>query len=306
MADRIPALRGLYAFDAAARLGSFSRAADELSRTQSAVSQQVSKLEAELGQKLFLRRGSGVVLTAAGELLHQTVRETFDRLEAGLARIEPYPNRNAVLLACPDDFAHGWLVPRMAAFRDSFPGIELWMMVQDAPREIDRVDVDLIVSRRPIHTADVECVAMLEDANVAVCGPRTLERLRDAPWPRLLERAPLLHLERDPGWAARLAPRASRARWTRGATIDDPRLLLDAVEQDLGIAYVSRVLAERALGARRIHLLPQVPRESRPRLWLMRSRLPARTPRADEAYAWLRGQAAGRLPGADARAAEMS
>ena len=100
----IPPFKSLLAFDSAARLGSFSQAAEELSVTQSAISQQLFKLEELLGQKLFVRKGKGVELTAAGELLHETVRETLARLSAGLDRIAPYKNKNSLLISCQQDF----------------------------------------------------------------------------------------------------------------------------------------------------------------------------------------------------------
>ncbi len=109
--------RSLVAFEATARLGSVSRAADELNLTQSAVSQRVLKLEAHVGQRLFQRHGQGMRLTGAGELLLQTTRETLTRLKSGLARIEPYRNKGSLLLGCPPGFAHGWLLPRLQAMK---------------------------------------------------------------------------------------------------------------------------------------------------------------------------------------------
>ncbi len=289
MNRRLPPFKQLLAFEAAARWGSFSKAAEELNLSQSAVSQQILKLEEGLGQRLFFRRGTGVALTAAGEVLVQTVGETLARLSSGLERIEPYKNRDSVLIACPADFAHGWLVPRLDQLKRLHPQLEVWLITGRQVREIDRIDVDLVVSRRPIHTADVECTPLLEDASVAVAGPRLAQRLVRLPFPRVLEAAPVLLLESEPAWGDRLLdPALKGRRITRGATIDDARLLLDAVARDLGIGLVSRVLAAQALAEGRSVALPQVEPTSLPRLWLMRSRLAPRTPLADQAYQWLR------------------
>lgn len=287
--------RSLTAFEATARLGSISRAADELHLTQSAVSQRVLKLEAFVGQRLFLRHGQGVRLTGAGELLLQTTRETLDRLQGGLARIEPYRNKDSLLLACAPDFAHGWLMPRMQALKALHGGMEVWMMPEREITAIDRIDVDLIVGRRPLHGDDVECVPLLEDRAVAVCGPQTALKLAGAPWPQLLEMAPLLFLEREPEWGGLLAGWAPRkaAALRRAATIQDERLLLDAAGQELGLAYVSQVLAGAALAAGRLVRLEAVPPSPRSRLWLMRSRLTPRTPLANRVFEWLREQAVG-------------
>lgn len=293
MSRSTPPLTNLIAFDAAARLRSFSKAAEELGITQSAVSQQVQKLEAFLGQQLFLRTGSGVQLTTAGEILAATVRETLIRLSSGLERIEPYRNKNSAILGVPFDFAHGWLTPRLAALQAMTPGFEVWLVVSKELREIDQVDVDLVVSRRPIHTADVECVPLLTDEAVAVCGPRLARRYGRLTLPRLLERAPLLFLEDQPNWGGALARGADGpAQVIRGATMDDPRVLLDAVELECGVGYLPRVLCARALETGRVVELRQVPPKSLPQLWLMRSRLPPRTPFVPAVFSWLQSAAA--------------
>jgi LysR family glycine cleavage system transcriptional activator len=293
MARSTPPLTNLIAFDAAARLFSFSKAAAELGITQSAVSQQVQKLEAFLGQQLFLRTGSGVKLTTAGEILASTVRETLTRLASGLDRIEPYRNKNSAILGVPPDFAHGWLTPRLAALQAMTQGFEVWLVSGKELREIDQVDVDLVVSRRPIHTADVECVPLLEDEAVAVCSPKLFRRYGRLTLPRLLERVPLLFLEDQPNWAGLLSPGPSGpVQVLRGATMDDPRVLLDAVELDCGVGYLPRVLCAASLEAGRVVQLRQVPVKSLPQLWLMRSRLPPRTPFVRAVFSWLVSAAA--------------
>jgi len=286
---------GLVAFEATARLGTMSAAADELHLTQSAVSQRVLKLEAFVGQRLFLRQGHGVKLTGAGELLMATAREALQRLRTGFARIEPYRNKDSLLLACPPDFAQGWLLPRLPALRALHPALEVWLMDERAVEAIDRVDVDLIVSRKPLHGPELEARPFLEDRAIAVCSPALAARLGAAPWPRLLEKAPLLFLEAEPEWGGLLsgpamAPRAGRA-WKRAATIQDARLLLEAATLGHGIAYLSERLAGAALAAGRVVVLPAVPPSPRLRLWLMRSRLTPRTPRADRACDWLLAEA---------------
>ncbi len=288
MTAAIPPFKSLVTFDAAARLGSFSKAADELSLTQSAVSQQILKLEELLGQSVFFRQGKGVALTAAGELLHETVREMLSRLSAGLDRIEPYKNKDSMLIACPADFAQGWLIPRLEKLRLLLPKTEVWVITQREVREIDRIDVDLVISRRPIHTADVECSALLEDYSVAICGPQLHRKLEKLAYPAVLKAAPLLFLESEPEWGGRLSEAAiKKLTPRRAATMDDSRLLLDACARDQGIAYVSHILAERLLLEKKVMALPQIARAARRRLWLMRTRLAPRSIYANDAYQWL-------------------
>jgi LysR family glycine cleavage system transcriptional activator len=294
-AMRIPPVATLMAFEASGRLGSFSEAADQLGQTQSAVSQQIKKLEELVGQQLFFRKGTGVRLTAAGELLFQTVSSILGELTAGFDRIEPYKNQDSVLLVCPADFARGWLTARLGSLRRSHPTVEVWVITKREIREIDRIDVDLIVSRRPIHTADIECVPLMEDASIGVCARSFLAQYSKLGFHAIAERAPLLLLETEPEWGGLLREGRLRGRRLhRAATFDDAAALLDAVERGLGIGYVSRVMADSALRDGRVFALPAIPAASRPRFWLMRSRLKPRTPMADLAFGWLQAAAAGR------------
>jgi LysR family glycine cleavage system transcriptional activator len=292
MTAPIPPFKSLVTFNAAARLGSFSRAADEMSLTQSAVSQQILKLEELLGQSLFFRQGKGVGLTAAGELLYETVREMLLRLSAGLDRIEPYKNKDSMLIACPADFAQGWLIPRLGKLRSVLPKTEVWVITQREVREIDRIDVDLVISRRPIHTADVECSTLLEDYSIAVCGPQLHRNLEKLSYPAVLTAAPLLFMESEPEWGGRLSePAIKKLLIRRAATIDDSRLLLDACAREQGIAYITHILADQHIMEQKIVALSQIPRAARRRLWLMRTRLAPRSIYANDAYQWLLNEA---------------
>jgi len=148
---RLPSLQCLLAFETAARLGSFSRAAQELALTQSAISHQILQLEEWVNQALFRRIGRGVALTAAGELFLQTARDTLKLLIDGRDYIEPYGNLDSVLLYCPPEFAAGWLMPRLPALKARYPTVEIWLLNEKEIREIDRIDVDLIISTQPMN-----------------------------------------------------------------------------------------------------------------------------------------------------------
>jgi LysR family glycine cleavage system transcriptional activator len=179
-------------------------------------------------------------------------------------------------------------MPRLGKLKLMFPSIEVWVMSEKEVRQIDRIDVDLIISRRPIHTADVECVPLLEDASVAICGVQTAHRIANLPYPKLLAHAPILFLESEPAWGGCLSGDAFKhIQMTRGATIDDSRILLEAVIHELGIGFVSNALAQQAIKDGKVRVLKQVPSKSLARIWLMRSQLAPRTPVANEVFNWL-------------------
>ncbi|MGF6768453.1 LysR family glycine cleavage system transcriptional activator [Paraburkholderia sp. GAS199] len=287
---RLPPLQALLAFDAAARLGSFTRAAQELALTQSAISHQIQQLEEWTAQPLFRRIGRGVALTAAGTLYAQTVTSALGTLADGRDRIEPYGNPDSVIMVCAPQFASGWLMPRMRAFSEALPDIEIWLVTGEEVNEIDRIDVDLVVSAKEIRTPEVLCERLLDEETVAICGPVTAHRLRSVPFPELLTKAPLLVHEAHPDWAPWLPElRRGGLRTRRAMTVSDPRFLVAAAEQEAGIAMVSRLAAGDALTSGRVEVLPQVPGFALAPLWLMRSAQPARSAGVDAVYEWLVG-----------------
>src|SRR5690554_3336996 len=120
MFRRLPPLHALAAFEAAARHKSFSKAADELSLTHSAVSHRIRQLEASVDAKLFLRLNRSVLLTPAGEAFLGTVRETLEKLQSASASLSETPRARLVVSAAPA-MANNWLAHRIADFQAKHP-----------------------------------------------------------------------------------------------------------------------------------------------------------------------------------------
>lgn len=122
----IPSASALMAFEAAARLGSFSRAARELNITQPAVSHAVAALERHLGQKLFTRLGPRLALTENGEKLGRVTSLSFGKITAAIEEIVGSDSsREVVMLSISSGMATHWLMPRYDRFRDRFPNVDL-------------------------------------------------------------------------------------------------------------------------------------------------------------------------------------
>jgi DNA-binding transcriptional LysR family regulator len=116
----------LFVFEAAARSGSFTRAAAELNVTQPAVSRMLSRLEAHLGLRLFERAAKGAVLTLEGEALYRRVAEGFRSIEAGFRDLEQRRSRSeTVTLSVSSAFVTHWLMPRIDRFQQRFPTVDL-------------------------------------------------------------------------------------------------------------------------------------------------------------------------------------
>lgn len=283
-ASRLPPLQSLLAFEAAARLGSFSLAAHDLALTQSAISHQIQNLEHWLGQPVFRRLGRGVQLTAAGELFLRTVEDTLNVLHSGRQRIDPYGNPESILIGCSAEFGSGWLLPRLDDLKARFPLLEVWLVTQQTLRDIDRIDMDIVISTQRLEGEHIESVAWLEEQQVAVCARHAAPELLALPLAELLQRAPCLLMEGESAWPDQLA---EALPFRRSMTIDDARLLLGAAEAGMGIARVARSLADAALSSGRLVELPQIPAGAASTVWLMKSTLPPRTPFVPVVWSWL-------------------
>ncbi|OBU86127.1 LysR family transcriptional regulator [Chromobacterium subtsugae] len=269
---RTPSLKLLLGFEAAARHGNFSRAADELCLSQSAISHQVQQLEAQLGQPLFRRVGRGVELTVAGEVLQQSVRRALDNLQGGLGRIAGYMDPGLVVLVCPAGLAHGWLQPRLADLQRRLPQLSLLLSTDESARFIDEIDVDIVIADRPLQQAGVAERPWLRDEWVVAAAPELARRLEAAPIERHPELAGLLCLE-DGFTDARAGGlfRGHLAGFRRAGVYDDARLLLDAALRGQGAACLPALLADEALADGRLRRLAGYPAAAGAQYWLARA-----------------------------------
>jgi len=138
-------LDGLRAFEAVARRLSFSGAADELFVTQSAVSRQIKSLEGELGAPLFNRGTRKVELTSAGEMLRQAVLPALEGIDRSVRQIRVAQGRRGVSLSTFASFATLWLMPRLAAFQQQHPDIDIRLSATDVRAEMDDPELDLVL-----------------------------------------------------------------------------------------------------------------------------------------------------------------
>ena len=121
----MPALNALKAFEVAGRTGSFTRAAELLNVTQSAVSRQVRQLEAQIGETLLQRHHHHLELSAAGRVLLQALQQSFDRIELTVRSLQEKTHRNRLRINAPPTFTSRWLMPRLGRLRDAHPHLEL-------------------------------------------------------------------------------------------------------------------------------------------------------------------------------------
>ena len=168
----LPSLSPLRTFEAVARQASFTRAADELAITQSAVSHQIRSLERDLGVALFRRLNPGIALTEDGRTLLEGVRAGFDAMLLATERVRSRHRVGMLTVAAPGAFATWWLVPRLGRFAAAHPHIEVRIAVMDH-REPDfrRDGIDAaVVMRAPRSRAPCEML-LLREKIFPVCSP---------------------------------------------------------------------------------------------------------------------------------------
>jgi LysR family glycine cleavage system transcriptional activator len=192
-----PPLNALRAFEAAARLGGFALAAEELSVTPGAVSQHIRALEDWAGVALFERRAQGVRLTPEGAALAPRFAQAFDAMGEAVRELQGLRPEPVISLAALPSVAQLWLLPRMAALRAAVPGVRLSVTALETPPNLRRELFDLslfigAVSDDPQEAARQEVLA--RDSLVPVAAPVLAEgiggaadlaratRLHDASW----------------------------------------------------------------------------------------------------------------------------
>jgi LysR family glycine cleavage system transcriptional activator len=235
MSRRLPPLNAVRAFEAAARLGNLSAAAEELHVTHGAISKAVAQLEAWLGVQLFERPGRRVRLNPTGQAYQVALGEAFDLLDAATRRCgEAGRSRILVINALPT-FAMRWLLPRLPRFHRAHPGVELRLVTSDAPLAALASDFDVAIRRGPEVWPGYVSEPFLAEREVPVLSPALLARqpLANA---ADLARHTLLHAETRPGaWR----------RWLGVAGLDG---LVPAANQQFDHFYMALQAAIDGLG----------------------------------------------------------
>jgi LysR family glycine cleavage system transcriptional activator/LysR family transcriptional regulator of beta-lactamase len=208
---RLPSLGALRAFESAARLGSFTAAATELSVTQAAVSRSVKLLEAQLGCSLFGRQANALTLTDKGRMLLPELTGAFDRMLAALARIEGTQVRPVVTVGVGPTFAMRWLIPRLVRFQALHPGIEIHTTTGGAAAPL-RSDWSCSITLGRDDSPGATSLPLFSPDYSPVCSPRLARELLA---PKDLYRATLLDVRHAPGdWSL----------WLSKAKLDEARI----------------------------------------------------------------------------------
>lgn len=193
--SKLPPLSGLVAFEAAARLANFTRAATELSVTQAAVSKQIKALEEFLGVKLCIRANRGIVLTPQGKRLLHAVMSGLDHIATVVDELRRPGAASQVSITTTIALASVWLMPRIAAFRAQHPEIDLRLVAADPIMDLAIEGIDVAIRYGMGDWPGVTALPLFEIDLFPVCSPSYLERHACPRTPHDLLGTTLLHID---------------------------------------------------------------------------------------------------------------
>jgi len=232
---KLPSANALFAFEAAARCGNFSKAALELYVTQPAVSRMLSRMEEHLGVKLFERSHAKVRLTESGEILYKRIAEGFRGIEAALDEIEARrTGTETITLSVSTAFTTHWLMPRMHKLHKAFPSVDLRFQLTPGPMRGPVQDVDLGLRFPQRDEAHEEDTLLIPEILLPVCSPGYAEHTR----PHAEEGDTLVNLSEDHlDWHHRFASFGKNGRRVaRVVDFSDYAIVIQAALVGQGIA----------------------------------------------------------------------
>jgi LysR family glycine cleavage system transcriptional activator len=247
---RLPPFFALRALETAARHRSYSRAADELAVTHGAISQQMRRLEAELGARLFERRGNAMVPTPEALRLAAEVARAMDILRNGVAEFASAAVRDPLVLSLDPQFASRWLPPRLPQLLADPAGANLEIRVEERRADFVTDGVDAAVRYGAGRWDGVEAARLFRETLIPVMSPKLQAELQ-LETPRCLVTAPLLHHAHRP-WSLWFGQFGLEAPPVSGLMIDDSVMLLEAAAQGIGVALARSSLIEQDLRSGRL------------------------------------------------------
>jgi len=237
----MPNLNALRMFDAAARHLNFRAAAQELNLTQGAVAQQVRRLEADLGHKLFHRQARGLALTEIGRHYHAPIHKALSIIKEATQKLHPANAR--ITLSVTPSFASKWLVPRLASFAHAHPDLDLHTVASEQVSDFHSDGVDIAVRQGgPPFDSGLHSILLAPLDLRAVCSPAYAKELD--PCDRI-ENFTGQKLIRDSHFFwEKLFDEAGTKAQSRMLQFNQTALAMDAAANGQGIALAPRILLD--------------------------------------------------------------
>ena len=294
---RLPPLNALRAFEAAARHLNFSRAADELSVTPGAVSQQIQNLEDYIGVALFKRTPKGLLLTDPAQIALPALREAFDRLVEAASMLTAAVDGRRLTVTVAPSFAAKWLVPRLGRFEALHPQVDVWISAGMELTDFNSGEVDLAIRYGSGRYPGLEVTRLMQETVIAVASPELMERqplneLSDLTDHVLLHDGSPDADESCPDWTMWLAARGVKGvDGSRGPRFNQSSLVIEAAVGGRGVALAKRALAQADLDAGRLVAPFQIATAVDFAYYVVHPKAKGRLPQVKAFVAWLTAEA---------------
>lgn len=289
MARRLPPLSALRPFEAAARLESFSRAADELHLTHGAVSRQVRALEEHVGAPLFSRHGKRVALTASGRAFAERVRNALEEIAQAADMVSPARRGNRLSVNVLPSFASRWLMPRLIGFMEAHPEIELNVTASTALANFTTDDVDLAIRFGKGPWPNLVCEPFLEDEWFPVASPK-MNRGKLPKEPKDLQKVRIMREDRDYWNLWMKAAGVQLEAPLEGPLFNDSTYSLQAAARGEGVALARRSIVGEDLERGTLKQLFNITLPSPDRYYFVTTRELAATPKVKAFCAWVKAE----------------
>jgi LysR family transcriptional regulator, glycine cleavage system transcriptional activator len=293
---KLPPLNTLRCFEAAARHRSFSRAADELHITQSAVSHQVRQLEEWCGVPLFVRHGRTTAPTERGEELARSLAEAFSVVQEACKRVRLTDQRPPLTVAVLPSIGTIWLVPQMQEFFSKYPEIPVKIVYSIHNQRLAFDDVDIAIVWGAGAGQGGNVTRLFSGETVAVLNAALMEKHGPFLKPDQLLSLPILHDTDVSGWQRYFRKAGVRhSGILSGPHFEDFNLLRAAVLAGQGVALCPRSIIEGDLASRRLAaIFPDIAINEDHGYWLVEPDDPERrTPTVAAFKQWILEKAAG-------------
>ncbi|MBS3785986.1 MAG: LysR family transcriptional regulator [Gammaproteobacteria bacterium] len=250
----LPPLKTLPAFEASARLLSFTRAADELALTQGAISRQIGNLEERLGTALFERSKRTLKLTPAGQYYAEAVTDALKGIALATEGLREKGDERPVTIGATNALASLWLMPRLNRYRAHDPDLPIRVLASDFDLPEASGDVDLVISYSRTPPPEPNACKLFDEVVFPVCSPELIEAHGEiGTLEELLCHTLLIHDDDHPdwtGWAVWLkAMGRAGFKPRRAVRFNAYSMLLQAAVANQGIALGWQHLVDDLLAA---------------------------------------------------------
>lgn len=253
MANRLPPLNALRAFDASARQLSFTRAAEELFVTQAAISHQIKSLEEYLGIKLFMRKNRALLLTEEGQAYYLDIKDIFNALHDATEKLLARGAKGAITVSLQPSFAIQWLVPRLNAFNILHPDIDVRIKAVDQEDNSLTQDVDVAIYHGRGNWSNLHADKLHTEYLIPVCSPLLMSDKKPLLMVTDLTQHTLLHdtSRRDwKRWFKQVGVKGVNVN--HGPIFSHSSMVLQAAIHGQGVALANSVLAKPDIDAGRL------------------------------------------------------